>query len=139
MFVLDTNVFVYAVGRPHPLRERAVALLRAAREGAIQISSTIDVIQEFAHVSGRRRPRPEAVALTRDVVSAASPLVAMTDRHVALALAIFQHHPALDAFDSFLAAVAIHEADGLVSADRAFAGVDGLRWLDLATLDVNHL
>lgn len=69
MYIVDTNVFVYAVGQPHVLRG-----------------------------------------------------------------------PALDAFDTFLAAVAIREnAEGLVSADRAFRDVPGLHWIDLATLDVSTL
>lgn len=61
-----------------------------------------------------------------------SPLVNGSQDHVEPALALFERDEGLDSFDSFLAAAAIAAgSDALVSADRAFAGVDGLRFVDL--------
>jgi predicted nucleic acid-binding protein len=56
------------------------------------------------------------------------------------ALDLFEAHSELGAFDAVLAAVAIgREAEALVSADRAFGLVPGLRWIDPATPAVEGL
>ena len=55
MIVLDTTVLVYAVGADHPLREPCQLLVRAIADGTILATTTIEVIQEFTHVRGRRR------------------------------------------------------------------------------------
>ena len=140
MYVLDTNVFVYAVGQPHRLRNPAQALLRAADVDRVSISTTPYVVQEFAHVYAARRPREEADQLARDVARTAAPLVTAIERDVPIALELFAEHPRLDAFDCLLAAVVMREgAEGLISADRGFSTVAGLRWVDLAGLDVDEL
>ena len=46
---VDTSVFVYAVGRPHPLRDPArVLLLEGAASGRLCTSS--EVLQELLHI-----------------------------------------------------------------------------------------
>jgi predicted nucleic acid-binding protein len=46
----------------------------------------------------------------------------------------------LEAFDAVLAAAAMGRgADALVWADRAFAAVPGLRWVDPATAELDRL
>ena len=140
MYVLDTNVFVYAVGQPHQLRDPAQALLRSAGADHVSISTTPYVVQEFAHVYAARRPREQADRLARDVARAAAPLVPALERDVPVALAMFTEYPRLDAFDCLLAAVVMREgAEGLISADRGFSTVPGLNWIDLAELDVESL
>ena len=63
MIVLDTTILVYAVGAEHPLRAPCRAVLESVRDDLVQAGTTVDVIQEFAHVRSRRRSRPEAAAL----------------------------------------------------------------------------
>jgi len=97
MIVLDTTILVYAVGGEHPLRAPCRHMLAAHGEGRIEATTTIEVIQEFAHIRARRRTRSDAVRLARHYLSAFTVLVA------------------------------------LVSADRAFASIPNLRWVDPAT------
>ena len=65
MIVLDTTVLAYAVGEAHPLRDPCRRLLAAHAEGRIEATTTVEVIQEFAHIRARRRTRPDAVRLAR--------------------------------------------------------------------------
>jgi hypothetical protein len=56
------------------------------------------------------------------------------------ALALFERHSSLDSFNSFLAAAAISSvADALVSADHAFADVEGVPFVDLAGTELERL
>jgi hypothetical protein len=56
MIVLDTTVLVYAKGADHPLRDPCRSLIAAVADGAIQATTSIEVIQEAA----RWRIRPLA-------------------------------------------------------------------------------
>ncbi len=128
MIALDTTVLVYAQGAPHPLRDPCRALVEAITAGQLAATTTVEVIQEFAHVWARRRPRPDAVSRARDYAELLSPLLAVGDHALNNGLAIFERHRSVGAFDAVLAAAAIAEhAEALVSADRSFGNVDGLR------------
>ena len=59
---------------------------------------------------------------------------------LAVGLRLFEEHPTLGAFDAVLAAAAmLAGADALVSADRAFASVRGLAWMDPAGPELGDL
>ena len=59
MILLDTSVLVYAVGAEHPLREPCRAVIAAVGDGTIAATTTVEVLQEFAHVPARRRGRDD--------------------------------------------------------------------------------
>jgi uncharacterized protein len=140
VLLLDTNVFVYAVGREHRLRRPAQTLLRAAEARRVAITTTPEVIQEFLHVYAARRPRDEAADRADEIVAMCDPMPLEQASAVSIAIELFRQHRQMDAFDCLLAATALREdVDGLVSADRAFAGVANLRWIDLADLEVEGL
>jgi predicted nucleic acid-binding protein len=139
VIILDTTVLAYAVGEDHPLREPCRRLLAAHANGTIVATTTVEVLQEFAHIRSSRRTREDAVGLTRLYAAAFDPIVTTT-ADLDAGLSLFERHPELGAFDAVLAAVAIARgADGLVSADRAFAGVPGLAWIDPASSAIDRL
>lgn len=130
MIVLDTTVLVYAVGDQHPQRDACREILRAQARGTIDAVTTIEVIQEFTHVRARRRGRTDAVVLARDYAVALRLLTPAAD-DLELGLSLYEAHHALGAFDSVLAATALnHDARALISADRGFGAIPGLRWID---------
>lgn len=139
MIILDTTVLSYAVGVEHPLREPCRQLLTAHAEGVVEAATTIEVIQEFAHVRARRRSREDAVTLARRYMAALA-LVVTQAEDLTLGLTLYECYPALGAFDAILAAVALNgNAEALVSADRAFGTVPHLPWIDPATPAINRL
>ena len=130
MIVVDTTVLVYALGVEHPLRQPCRQLVDAVRTGRVEATSTVEVIQELVHVRGRRKPRGEAVRQGRAFVSLLSPLVRPSAEDLAHGLSLFEAHSGLGAFDAVLAAAAIGRgSEALISADRAFEDVAGLRHL----------
>lgn len=133
MILLDTTVLVYAAGGDHTLQAPCRRILTAHRDGLIQAATTVEVVQEFAHVRARRRSRVDAVRVAR-AYARAFPLLVVAADDLDRGLAIFERQPALGAFDSVLAAVALNRgAEALISADRGFGQVAGLRWVDPAT------
>lgn len=133
MIVVDTTVLVYAVGSDHELREPCREIVTAVRDGVVRATTTPEVVQEFAHVRGRRRDRSDAAALASDFALLLSPLIVVDDQDLREGLALYPDHDALGAFDVVLAAAAIRrDVAALVSADRAFATIDALPYVDPA-------
>ncbi len=140
MIVLDTTVLVYAVGDDHELREPARAIVEAVEDGSIQATTTVEAIQELVHVRARRRGRADAAGVGRAFATLLSPLLQPAEESLLAGLRLFERDEALGAFDAVLAAAAIEQkAEALVSADRAFAGIRGLRWVDLAGEELSSL
>jgi len=135
VILVDTTVLAYSVGSDHPLRVPCRRLLEAHGDGAIDIATTVEVLQEFTHVRARRRSREDAVALTNLFADALTVLeTSVDDLHSGLDL--FLRHEQLGSFDAVLAGVAIRrDVEALVSADRAFGVVGGLRHWDPALPD----
>jgi predicted nucleic acid-binding protein len=123
MIVVDTTVLVYAVGADHPLRQPCRDLVSAIAEGRLPATTTVAVIEEFAHVRARRRGRLDAAGLANDYADLLTPLLAVTTEDLRAGLALFRRLEGLGAFDAVLAATASGSADALVSADTAFAGI----------------
>lgn len=131
MIVVDTTILVYAVGDQHPLRSPCREVIAAIGQGEVAATTTVEVIQEFAHVRARRRGRADAAARTRDYIGLLAPLLQPSEDDVAAALSLFVDHEALGMFDAVLAAATINvsHTTGLMSADTAFASIAQLRYL----------
>jgi uncharacterized protein len=139
MIILDTTVLAYAVGDEHPLREPCRRLLASHAGGSIEATTTVEALQEFAHVRARRRSRADAANLTRLYMLALDP-IPTTAADLEAGLSLFEEHPELGAFDAVLAAVSLSRgATALVSADRAFGSVPNLPWVDPATPALDRL
>jgi uncharacterized protein len=140
VILVDTTVLVYAVGGRHALAEPSQVLLEAVERGAVAATTTPEVIQEFAHVRARRHGPSDAARIGRGYTELLSPLVMVGRSALEHGLSIFERIPKLGAFDAVLAATALEaEADGLVSADVAFAEVPRLRFLALGSPALREL
>lgn len=116
---VDTNVFVYAVGRPHPLREPAQAMLRERLERNVPMATSAEVLQELMHVYlpvSRTDALGAALRLADDLTTIWS--IEAADVFAARDLSISQ--PGLGARDLLhLAVCRRYEARELLSFDRA--------------------
>lgn len=131
MTVLHTTVLVYAVGTEHPRRDPARALVALVRDGDLRTTTTVEVVQELAHVRARRRPRAGAAARAAGYVAGLSPLVRPEEEDLLEGLALCRDAGHLGPFDAVLAATARRRGWALAPADRSFREVDGLVHLDL--------
>jgi hypothetical protein len=122
MIVLDTTVLVYATGTEHRFRDPSRTLVGAVMDRRLEATTTVEVIQEFAHVRARRRGRADAAALAESFVQLLSPLVSVSGDDLCRGLRLFERSDRLGAFDAVLAAAAVGTgATAIVSADAAFA------------------
>ena len=125
---VDSNVFIYSVGRPHPLREEAQGFFLEAGSTGKRLATSSEVLQELLHVYlpvGRMATLDAALELATLGVDRIIPIDAETvlharhlvDRYPGLTsrdllhLSVCQRHriKAIKTFDRNLSA-AFHEA-----------------------------
>ena len=99
MIFVDTNVFVYAVGREHPRREPARAFFVDANRNQVPLYTSAEVLQELLHVylpPGRYDELDEAMSLASRTMTE---VWALEEADVELARQLERLHPALAARD----------------------------------------
>ncbi|MBB4661193.1 type II toxin-antitoxin system VapC family toxin [Conexibacter arvalis] len=129
--LLDTNVFVYAMGGPSPYREPCRRIMELLATGAIEGEVSVDLVQEFLHQRLRRTGDRVAAAAAARHVSYLVALHDVTGTEFLRALALFERHEQLGARDAMFAAIALNRGlDAIVTADRGFEGIAGLRRVD---------
>lgn len=71
MIFVDSNVFIYAVGRPHPLRKEAQKFFIESRKKEKRLTTSAEVLQELLHVYlpvGRMKTLDAALTLATQSV-----------------------------------------------------------------------
>jgi predicted nucleic acid-binding protein len=127
VIVLDTTVLVYVTGSEHPFRQPCRRLVESITDGRVAATTTVEVIQEFAHVRARRQGREDAARIAAAFADLLSPLLLVGEDDLREGLRLYTGSTALGAFDAVLAARARSAAaDAIVSADGAFAEVPEL-------------
>ena len=99
VIVVDTNVFMYAVGRPHPLREPARKFFAESNRNHTLLCTSAEVLQELAHAYnpvGRLETLDAALSLAAKSGVKVWPL---EDKDVTLARQLHEQHPTLKARD----------------------------------------
>jgi uncharacterized protein len=126
MIFVDTNVFMYAVGRPHPLRGSAREALRDALRGSFPMATSAEVLQELLHAYlpvGRLATLDAALRLANDLAH----VWPVEREDVNAAWALITRHPGLSPRDLLhLATCERHGVTRVLTYDRhlaaAFAG-----------------
>lgn len=99
MIFVDTNLFVYAVGRDHPLKEPARAFFHKAAQAGDVLATSAEVLQELLHIylpAGRLATLDAALELVRGAIGEVWELVA---EDVYLARSFADRYPHLAARD----------------------------------------
>jgi hypothetical protein len=123
---VDTNVFIYAVGGPHPLRDPARAFFEDALATGAPLATSAEVLQELLHAYlpvQRTETLDAALALVEGCVGSVWPV---EPDDVRMARTLTHRHPGLGARD--LLHVACCRRRGVTavkSYDRALAAVFG--------------
>ena len=126
---VDTTVLTLATGDEHPLREPCRAIVERAARGDLDVHVSTEAIQEFAFHRMRKVERSVAVRQSRDV--AAMCRIHAFDIEVleqSLHLVASTNIRGRDAVHA--ATAMIHGFDSIITADRDFDSVPGLRRID---------
>ena len=118
---VDTNVFMYAVGRPHALQANAQDFFIEANRRGTPLCTSAEVVQELAHAylpAGRRQTFDATLGLIAGAGIEVWPLEAAD---VALARQLHELYPALQARDlCHLASCRRREVREIKTFDQGF-------------------
>lgn len=134
--LLDANVFLHALGADPTLRPACEGILDHLRKGLIGGEAATLMVEEIVHVRHRRTgDRARSVADGRAVASAVATLHPVGERELNSAMELFGAHGTLQARDAIHLAVARrHGLTTILSTDRGFDGIEGIRRVDPADL-----
>lgn len=123
MIFLDTNVFMYAVGRSHPLRDQARETIAGHVAARRPLVTSAEVLQEFLHAYlpvGRTSTLDAALRLARDVAT----VWPVEEDDVVHARNLATRHPGLSARDLLhLSVCQRRDVEELVTFDQGLAAV----------------
>ena len=131
-FFVDTNVFVYAVAEDSPYRAGAAATMEALGAGTASAVTSVAVIEELWHHERRGR-LPGLDGAADAAFTLMRPVLGVTDDILAVAFDVSVR--GLGANDRIhVATCRAHGIDTMLTADRGFDDVPGLRRVDPADL-----
>ena len=140
MVFLDSNVFLYAAGQAHPLREPCRAALQQVSRGDLEATTSAEVVQELLHVTLRRGLRKEGVELARKVLDAFPGLLPVTAQVMLAACELAARYPELSTRDAVHAAtMQSNNLRVIISADKHFDAIAGLERIDPGALRAGSL
>ena len=126
MIFVDTNVFMYAVGRPHPLQSAAQDFFAESADNHLRLFTSAEVLQELMHVyeaTGRMDTFAVAIELVDKSIAEVWPL---EREDVELARQMYAQHPTLGARDLCHLASCRRRGTGRIKTfDQAFHAIVG--------------
>ena len=127
MILVDTTIPMHIVGRPDPLQDRALELVRQARLDGEVLVTDVEVYQEILHrytAIGRPDSIDEAFNELNRIVTR---VLSYDMDDVRLARAILREVPGVQARDAIHAAVMLNRGIArIMSHDRGFDRVPGI-------------
>jgi len=126
-YLVDVNIPMYAAGAPSPWKEPCAAFLKRAAHNEFDAVTDAEVFQEILHRYlhiGRRSDAFALFDLFRAVVSEVLPI---DFEDVAAARDLLERHPGLSSRDAIHAAVAIRHRLTIMSYDKHFDALPGVR------------
>ena len=126
MIFVDTNVFMYAIGRPHALQANAQEFFVEANRRGTLLCTSAEVMQELAHAYlpvGRLQAFDATLGL---IASAGVEVWPLEEADVALARQLHEQYPALQARDlCHLSSCRRRGVREIKTFDQTFAAISG--------------
>ncbi|MEK6718915.1 MAG: type II toxin-antitoxin system VapC family toxin [candidate division NC10 bacterium] len=132
-YFLDTNIFMYAAGREHPLKGPCVAILRRVAREEVEALTNTEVLQEILYryrAIGERERGLHLARLAVDQVGGEVLPVTLADMRRAFDL-VTRYGTDIMARDAVHAATMLNNGlTHLISADSHFDVIEGVTRLD---------
>ena len=126
MIFVDTNVFMYAVGKPHPLQTTSRLFFSEAPVAHTPLCTSAEVLQELAHAYLPVNRAGRFDAAMEVLVNARVAVWPLEEADVLLARELYELHPTLSARDlCILASCRRRGVTDIMTYDQALAAAVG--------------
>ncbi len=134
-YFIDTNIFLYAVGRDHPLKPASVNAIHRIRDGQISAMINTEIIQEILYHFQSIKQLPIGIRMAKDTVSIAARIFSVEEIDLSLAIELLESYPKIQTRDAFHAATMIHNGvKEIISTDLHFDLIHEIKRIDPTTL-----
>ena len=131
MRLLDANVAIYANGGEHTYRRPCQLLIEYTEIQPSEYAIDTEALQEILYFYSRRGELDKGIGIVERLLSRLPNIIPITTGEITTAMRLLMETPGLSARDAIHAAVVFqHNLDGIISADRDFVRVPGLRRYD---------
>lgn len=133
MYFLDTNIFMYAAGKPHPYKATCVRILSALEQQTITAAINTEVLQELLYRYSHIQMMNKGIQLCRNILRYPLTVFPITQTEIELALTFLAETPvsALKPRDAIHAAtMRSYNMTHILSADRHFDHFPHLERID---------
>ena len=135
VILLDANIAIYAEGREHVYRDPCRLVMDQVRLRPERYAIDAETLQEILYFYSRQGELDKGIRIVDELLSLIPNIVPITTAEIRAAMRLMQETMGLSARDAVHAAVVmVHGLDGIVSADRDFDRIPGLRRYDPAEL-----
>jgi hypothetical protein len=130
---LDTNVFLFAAGAEHPLREASQRILRRVAQEELAATTSSEVVQEILYVLYRRGLADSAQQLARNAILLFPDLLPVTRNDMEAACDLLERYPGIPTRDAVHAATMLNNGiTTIITADGHFDGIREVHRLSFA-------
>ncbi len=131
MKLLDTNIVVYAVGRPHRYKQACVRLLEDVADGVGDFNVDAELLQEILYLYMARGERKLGLSACSDLLVMFPNPFPISRTEIVVAHELLSRYPHLLPRDAIHAAVVqANHLEGIVSADKVFDSIHNLERFD---------
>jgi len=135
IYFIDTNIFLYSVGREHPLKPGSVAVIHRIRDGEITAVINTEIIQEILYHFQSIKQFLIGIRLAKDAVSISSRILPVQETDLSRAIELLESYPKIQTRDAFHAATMIHNGiNEIVSTDPHFDLIPEIKRVDPMSL-----
>lgn len=131
MFLVDTNIIMYAAGAAHPHKQPSVRLLERIARGEVEAAIDAETLQEILHryrAINRWNDGKMVYDLARQIFHVVFPV---TTEALDQARQLLDYNTGLMARDALHVAIAMTEAvEGVFSYDKDFDAIAGVRRIE---------
>ncbi|HEX3530125.1 MAG TPA: type II toxin-antitoxin system VapC family toxin [Thermoanaerobaculia bacterium] len=136
MIFLDTNVFLFAAGAEHPLREASQRILRRVAQDELDATTSSEVVQEILYVLYRRGLAEAAQQIARNALLLIPDLLPVTRNDMEAACELLERYPKISTRDAVHAATMLNNGIKMIAtSDGHFEGIQEIQRLSFAEVE----
>ncbi|MBN1626966.1 MAG: type II toxin-antitoxin system VapC family toxin [Deltaproteobacteria bacterium] len=127
-YFIDTNIFIYAKGKDHPLKSSCISMIKKIGNQEITAIINTEVIQEILYRYQSIKKLPSGISLAKEAVKICSLILPVEERDLSLAMEILGSNPRIQTRDAFHAATMLnHNINEILSTDPHFDLIPNIR------------
>ncbi len=131
MKLIDANIVIYWVGMEHDYREASIEVMERVLRGEIVATVDVETLQEVLYYFHKRRQEDLVFDVVDTLLDILPAPYSIDNATLASALRLLAAYPSLQTRDAFHAATVLqHKLEGIISADRGFDIIEGLKRFD---------